>query len=381
MNNAVDSPLSTLLRRTRRRLWHGRLLSRLLHAAWWSAALLLAGGLVHALYQPLPWIGSLSLAALPPAAALLLGLWRDRPTLPDAAATADRWFDGQSLMASALDQWRRPPRQRTRAGRFVIAAAERCAPLWIERLAHEHRWRPPRHALVPALMGLAGAYLLLLPGPAPRGSAADGTALPAPTASPRHDDAASDFVAGLREALRAARREQPAPGATAGNGAETAGKRSATKAADPARPPGARSATLTTPRPEGTAPSPHRAEAAQTADKGADLTAGPGKRVSDAPGNRTGRPGKARKEPAAAPPLGVTFFPQANNDSSKDATPATARGAGRELAPMPAAHVPGNKLRAARAARWDTDMPYAPSLSAAQRHYVQQYFHNLGESR
>lgn len=380
MNTPPDSPLFTLLHQVRRRLWSGRILSQLLRATWWSAALLLGGGLVHAFHQPLPASAVAALAALPLAAAVLLGLLRGRPPLAHAAAIADRWFDGKALMSSALDQWQAPPGRHTRASRFVIEAADRCAPSWSERLAHAHRWRPPRHAVIPVALGLAGVYLLLLPGPAPRQDSVAIGATPPPADASRPNLTASDFVAGLRQALRDAR-QAPTDPAALGGGSALGGRQSAT----------GRMVTLHTDSTQRTASAdtrPGRARAVPQegktpvtpAGRGSTTTGSDGPR-SDTAGSGAGRVAGTRHGSPAAPPLSVQYFPvvRATGDDEKPA--ATGHGAGRDLTPMPAALASVDIRQTAGAARWDTDMPDALTLSPAQRHYVRQYFSDLGEPR
>lgn len=379
MNAPPDSPLLALLRQVQRRLWSERILFRLLRATWWSATLLLGGGLVHVLRQPIPWPCIAALALLPLATAVLLGLWRDRPTLLDTANTADHWFDGKALMASALDQLRVSQRQRTCASRFVIEAANRSAPRWLERLEHEHRWRPPRHAFIPVALGLAGTYLLLLPGPAPREDTAAIAATPSPAGTSRRDNTASDFVAGLREALHVARQGHTDPAVMAA-GAKPTGKQSGTDKFDRFRPGGTETAPLPTTPLDTAAPVSHEGEATLSTDIRPG-TADPEGRVSDTAGSLAGRAANALDGHPATPPLIVTFFPLDREEGGKDGGLAAGRGASRELAPMPAALVPVENPQTARAARWDTNMPYALSLSTAQRHYVQQYFSDLGEPR
>ena len=110
-------------------------------------------------------------------------------------------------------------------------------------------------------------------------------------------------------------------------------------------------------------------------------TADPEGRVSDTAGSLAGRAANALDGHPATPPLIVTFFPLDREEGGKDGGLAAGRGASRELAPMPAALVPVENPQTTRTARWDTNMPYALSLSTAQRHYVQQYFSDLGEPR
>lgn len=374
-----NSAILALLRAARWRIWAGRVLSRLSRAAWASALLLLCAGLLHALFYPFPWLYIAILAMLPPTAVILWGLLQDRPTLQDTAATADRWFEGKALMSTALDQLLTSRQQHTRASHFVIEAAEGSAPSWLDRLRRKHHWRPPRQAVIPLALGLAGVYLLLLPGPAARQNTAAIDPAPQLTSVPPSGDTPRDFVTGLREALRTARQASADPNpkaAVAGGGIQAGiGRLDGTQHGAPD------TASISATRPINAAPVPYRKgmpggpssvqpTAATRSVEGISATAG----------TQEGRPDPAQNVISTAPPLAVEFFPLPRPKDEKDGTIAY-HGASKALGPMTAILAPGEMNQAVTTARWDADMPYALALSPAQRQYIQQYFSSPGETQ
>jgi hypothetical protein len=128
---------------------------------------LMVGALIHLLvgrHSPLlPFALAIALNLV----SLALFTALRRPPLDAVAEAADRWFGGDALLTSALDQLRRPISLRRGGAPFVLSRAEMRASQWLPELA-ERAPRPGKGHAALALAGIILAGLLYsLPGAAP----------------------------------------------------------------------------------------------------------------------------------------------------------------------------------------------------------------------
>jgi hypothetical protein len=152
-----------LVRAARRRLVAASTVATARRAGWAAAAVASAGGIAHlATGAPLgAWtaVAALAVVALPTAAALVAR----RPTLAEAALRADAWLGTHTLLTSALDQLDRPPAARAGAAAVVLAQSETTAAAARPRLAGSAPPAGGRRLGAPLAVGLAAAFLQLVP--------------------------------------------------------------------------------------------------------------------------------------------------------------------------------------------------------------------------
>ncbi len=130
---------------------------------WFSAALLIAAGLVHILLLDLDTQVAWALALAPGAMIVLaVTLW-SRPTQAEAARTADRWAGAKSLLISAWELGRRNDNLPAVAP-LVMARAERSIPRWERRIGAVSHAKLGSHPVLAMALFLIGALLLQAPG-------------------------------------------------------------------------------------------------------------------------------------------------------------------------------------------------------------------------
>lgn len=145
-------------------MWLEGVLGLLLRFSWPAALVLLVAGLIHVFVTAVPWQLSLSLVAVIVATTIAAGLLFARPTLDDAALTADRRLGSKELLVSALEVMRKPPDQRPASAPFVLRQAEKTVLGAPENQIRGPRTRSRQMALIPFAVGLAGLVLHLEPG-------------------------------------------------------------------------------------------------------------------------------------------------------------------------------------------------------------------------
>lgn len=173
MTSAECPKLQAYLSRVRLRIWIDGVVLLLARALWWSAAILLGGGLVSVFAGGVSWQLGLLAALAPMVIALVLAAFR-RPSIETAAVIADRALGFGDLLVSAWDQLGTARGRRPAARDLVLQQAERAAETAPSPLARLQPRPRSQRWLVPLALALAGLFLQLTPE-GPNAPAVSGT--------------------------------------------------------------------------------------------------------------------------------------------------------------------------------------------------------------
>lgn len=382
MTIASTSTIDSFLSSTRYRLWSQQILALLLRGLWWASAIALCGGFVHVFFYPLAWALFVMLVLVPVGATLLWGLIFHRPSLQTAAATADHWFSGKSLMSTALDQLSRPGVQLTRAGQFVIEQAGETASTWQKRLASEHRLRIPRQMVVPLSLTMTGCFLLILPQqashePEPKQLTAKDSVTPVTQKLP-----STNLIADLQRALHTSTAEKHSRKADdhAGQNA-TPTQTALNRKKSPAQGlvPGDKAQFVAVPTPGDNRQATTESIDPAPPDTGqAAFPTRPGKKKSIAPGTLANPMANPKTAPRATQ-LEIEFFNMPVRQAM-DSEPGTGKGKNLELKLIETKAGLSPAAQSVAAADRGISMPYEMTLSPAQKRYMARYFKSFGET-
>ncbi len=358
--------LFALLRTLRRQLWR-----QAIDRWWWrglggAAVLLASASLVHTLLWPLPFVPCIGLALAPPLLALIIGLWRGRPSLASCAWLADQWFGGKSLLTSAWDLLSRPQPISPASARLLLSQANQAAADWQDRLAAHRDINVPRQAVLSFSLSLVGLFLLSSPGALLHSTAASAVAadITAPALVESLDDARAPAEAGETAV--------PSPaveGTTPILSNEQAGRKVTTAESSTRLP------SFSPASPEGsTVPAGRQPDQLATAIP-ADTAAAPTVGVSrssgnDHPGNDSDEQPATTRTPPANPTIRYLDIERRAGAGAQTTTTGSEELVPIELAPRPptvAAAIPAERV----------PVPYETVAGPALRHYVADYFQEL----
>jgi len=360
-----EQALLALLYALRRQLWR-----QAIGHWWWRGlgvmAVLLAGaGVVHTLLWPLPFLPCIGLALAPLLLALIIGLWRGRPSLARCAWLADQRFGGKSLLTSAWDLLSRPQSISPASAHLLLSQANQAAADWQSRLAVNRDINLPRQAVLSFSLSLVGLFLLSSPGALLHSTAASAIAadITAPTMVKSLDDARAPMEASEKAIAAPAVEAAPLPGN------EQAGKKVATAESRTGLP------LLSPASPEGSVVTAGRQPDQWAAAVPADTAAAPAAGASRSSGNdHAGNDSDEQPATSRTLPANPTIR-YLDIERPADTGAQTASSESEELAPVGPIPRPLAKAAAIPAER--VAMPYETVSGPALRRYVADYFQEL----
>lgn len=161
--NAGAPAFERLIDGMRARLWFKETAERLMRSIWWSVLAVLACALIHRIHRAVPLPVAFIAAMLPVVLVLGDAVVRRRPSRMKAAMAADTMFASKSLLTAALEITTEAPPNNPNAA-LLLHRAEHAAGVWQLRLNQERLLRPHGSIALPAVLLLASAFVLLLPG-------------------------------------------------------------------------------------------------------------------------------------------------------------------------------------------------------------------------
>ena len=361
-----EQALLALLYALRRQLWR-----QAIGHWWWRGlgvmAVLLAGaGVVHTLLWPLPFLPCIGLALAPLLLALIIGLWRGRPSLARCAWLADQRFGGKSLLTSAWDLLSRPQSISPANAHLLLSQANQAAADWQSRLAVNRDINLPRQAVLSFSLSLVGLFLLSSPGALLHSTAASAVAadITAPTVAKSLDDARAPTEAGETAV---------SPPASAETAAVLGNERTGGESALAENSAGLRSPSPASP--EGSVVTADRQPDQWAAAVPADTAAAPAAGASRSSGNdHAGNDSDEQSVTSRTPPANPTIrYLDIERPAGTGAQ--TASSESEELAPVGPIPRPLAKAAAIPAER--VAMPYETVSGPALRRYVADYFQEL----
>ncbi|HHH38598.1 MAG TPA: hypothetical protein ENK50_03355 [Sedimenticola sp.] len=379
--DVTPEPLSRLVGRSRNRLWLGAVLRRLDRALCVTALALPLLGVVHLTLWPAPGMLAGALLLLPPAAALLYALARERPTAAEASRRADRLAGADSLLLTGWELLSRPSPLPT-AAPLVIEQALASVPTWQARLQTRLLAPRPRTLLPATVLTLLGYSLLLFPGAVAPTPPAQST--PAPAAREAPPPATGDnALAGVIRAME----QETTPPPTAPGRRNEGGEGPARHGGDPSQ--GAPAVGEESEAGPATAAAPARVPLPDAETGADDRSTAAGRRPEPMRMAERGRPGHgtgrdiAGDNPGGAPALTETgaatlqqtlFRIQRRGDGEP---PIAASATGLALATPTGAGARPRATTAPGPARLPEPPPVAMELEPTQRGYLNRYFQTL----
>jgi len=153
--------LMTLIKAVQTRLWFEKTLQHSITALWGSAFLLLLLGLINIFWIPLS-NGLTLFLPLTPLVLIPFFIIRSHPNLALAAKTGDHWFNGQSLLSSAVEITQKE-KKLTPAQMLVLHQAEQASIQWRSLLKNPQRSSLPTGSSILLVALISGVSLILLP--------------------------------------------------------------------------------------------------------------------------------------------------------------------------------------------------------------------------